>query len=214
MATQWRNSLAKALLREEIIAGTVTQASDPKAVHDSNPEYKKWSYSRFKPNLKNLIESVRNGNVSKEKWSKSQAKLMLREDIISGNVTDDMEAEDVYQSNEEYKKFSFANFKTNMANLKDVIYTNVERMEEDCALYGHDIALIELIRQHEPAPPQVPWHKSEARQLLVKDIERGKHSLMAPRELYQERIEYRAYSLVVFRNHIYQEAKKKEKQDH
>ena len=144
---KWRTSLAKALLRKEIIAGVVTEASDPKEVHNSNLEYKKWEFDCFKPNLKNLIKSVRNGTTTIPKWTTSKAREILREDIISGNVTDDMSAEDVYESNNEFKVFPFENFKTNLETLKNAIYSNIERMESDCMIYGHDIALFKVIRE-------------------------------------------------------------------
>lgn len=159
--------------------------------------------------MKNLIKSVRNGNATVPKWKTSAAKKILKDDIISGNVTDDMNPKDVWESNDEYKKYEFSNFKSNLENLKMTIYTQMEQMEADCLHYGHDLALLELIREFDPVDP-VPWHKSEAKPLLEQAIDEGKHLAMKPRELYEERVEYRAFSLDVFRDHIYQEVKKRE----
>ena len=203
------------------MAGVVTEASDPKEVHNSNPEYKKWGFDRFKPNLKNLIKSVRNGTTTIPKWTTSKAREILREDIISGNVTDDMAAEDVYGSNNEFKVFPFESFKTNLETLKSAIYSNIERMESDCMIYGHDIALLEVIREQEPYPVFVPWHRSPAKNLLEQDIKDGKHlalkedgSATMPKDIYDSRPEYQAFPLRVLRDHIYQEIKKIEKREH
>ena len=216
---KWRTSLAKALLRAEIEAGTVDENSDPKLVHESNPEYEKWEFKRFKPNLKNLIKAVRSGRAKPEKWAKSKAKQLLRQDIIDGKVTDDMNPEDVYNSRDEYKRFELQNFKTNFKNLKESVYTAYEAMGEDCEIYGHDIALLKIIRANDP-PRKVPWHKSEAKLLLEKDIDDGKHvaimdngKKITPKELYQTRLQYREFSLAVFRDHIYQEVDRRAKKD-
>lgn len=55
---KWAKSRGKLLLRDKIIAGEVTSKSDPKVVHPSHPEWKKWPFDNFKTNLKNLIEAV------------------------------------------------------------------------------------------------------------------------------------------------------------
>jgi hypothetical protein len=217
---KWRSSKAKELLRQEIVAGNIDENSDPRTIHDSCDEFRKWPFNRFKPNLKNLIKSVREGNTKPPKWGKSQAKKLLREDIISGAVQDAMEAIHVYNSRDEYKKYDFANFKTNLANLKEAIYAAYERMGTDCEAYGHDVDLLKLIRFHDPPLP-ILWHKSEAKPLLEKDIDDKKHleldedtgKKVTPKHLYQSRPAYREYSLKVFRKHIYQEVDKRAKKD-
>jgi hypothetical protein len=42
--------------------------------------------------------------------------------------------------------------------------------------------------------------------LLKLDVDAGRHNIFTPKQLYDHRIEYRHFSLEVFRNHIYQEA--------
>lgn len=217
---KWRNCLAKALLCNEILGGKVDEKTDLKALHESNAEYKKWPFDRFKPNVKNLIASIRTGKYKAPDWSKSKAKATLKEDIISGNVTEEMTAEDVYQSNDEYRRYKFEHFATNLENLRNAIYDNIERMDADRLAYNHDIALLQSIRERNPPPMPIPWHRSEAKELLEKDLDDGKHleekedgTPVMPKDLYQSRIEYRAFSLKVFRDHIYQELKRRERGD-
>jgi hypothetical protein len=50
------------------------------------------------------------------------------------------------------------------------------------------------------------WAGSTAQRLLKLDVDAGRHNLFTPKQLYDYRIEYRHFSLEVFRNHIYQEA--------
>jgi hypothetical protein len=112
----------------------------------------------------------------------------------------------------EYSEFEFANFKTNMENLVEKILCEFERMRSDCEYYGHDVALLADYRVHHPLP-KTPWHKPEAKPLLEKDMNDGKHETMKPKELYKTRIQYREFSLKEFRKRVYQEKTKKEKED-
>jgi len=63
-------------------------------------------------------------------------------------------------------------------------------------------------------PNDIPWHKSEAKTLLKKDIDDGKHKEMKPEVLHGTREEYQAFPLKTFRNHIYQEVDSRAKRAH
>jgi hypothetical protein len=216
----WRTSQAKVLLWREIEDGIVDENSDLRAVHEGNPLYKQYPFARFKTNMKNLIKAVKNGKKPQvEKWGKSEAKKLLKQDIIDGTVKDQDDPRDVYYTRPEFQKYEFDNFKTNLKNLKEAIYGNYERMASDCEYYGHDLALLKEIRKDDP-PLQTPWHKSEAKALLEQDIEDGKHLALhengkkvTPKDLYMTRAAYREFSLRVFRDHIYQTAIRKQKQE-
>ncbi|CAB9531365.1 hypothetical protein SEMRO_3464_G348310.1 [Seminavis robusta] len=105
-----------------------------------------------------------------------------------------------------------------MANLIKSVLRDYDRLLVDCEAYGHDMAIILQMRKDNP-PVQVPWHRSEAKPLLEKDIDEKKHleidpetgEKIKPRQLYQSRVEYREYKLKVFRDHLYQEVKKRER---
>jgi hypothetical protein len=55
------------------------------------------------------------------------------------------------------------------------------------------------------------WHKSEANELLKKDIDADKHLLMKPALLHRTRKEYEEFTLEVFRKRIYQEVDSRSK---
>lgn len=213
MATKetWRNSKGKELLRAEIVAGTVKKGDNPDVVYKKNPEYAKWPLTNFRTNMKNLIKAIEaessgtGKKKKKEKWGTSEAKHLLRTSIIAGVVKRGDDPEEVHKSDPEYKKWPIANFKTNMKNLIEAVGLDWKRMADDCKSYGHDAALIQQYRRSNPISDQEPWHKSAAKKLLEHDMDSNKHVEMKPMELYHSRIEYRAFPLDVFRNHIYQE---------
>ena len=145
-----------------------------------------------------------------EKWINSKGKELLRNAIIAGTVTRRSNPEEVHKQHPEWSKWKYDNFKTNLANLIEAVAFDYRRMSEDCLYYGHDIAIMKKRLTNDP-PMQTPWHQSEARPLLEKDMDNNLHKTMAPIELWELRVAYREYSLKVFRDHIYQEEKKREK---
>ena len=204
------------MLREGILAGEIDATTDPKKLFESNPEFhKKWKISNFKTNLKNLIKAIANGNgkVKVESWRKSKAKELLCSSIVAGKVTKKMKAADVYKMNAEYQLYPFENFTTNLKNLLETVSKEYKQVLQDCEFYGHDIALIkQLEADKKRSVKEVPsWHKSSAKQLLIQDMDDGKHNEMTKLELYNkpDRLEYREYSLKEFRDRIYQEEKKR-----
>jgi hypothetical protein len=148
-----------------------------------------------------------------KKWKDSEAKRLLREDIISGVVLASMAANEVYDMRPEYKKWPYKNFQTNLRNLRKAIAHSYERMLADCEAYGHDQALLMTLRA-DNNPQDVPWHKSEAKTLLKQDIDDGRHKQMKPEAVHGMREEYQAFPLKTFRNHIHQEVDSRAKRAH
>ena len=207
---KWRNSQAKKTLEQDILSGVVTDALKPKQVYEMHPEYKEFEIPYFRSNLYSMRKQHKEGKLGKQKppkWSKSEAKKLLRDDIVVGVVTDDMQASDVYKMRDEFQLYKFDNFKTNLGNLRVSIKKNIERMQFDCICYGKDRALLIELRKDNPPnlPPYPIWHKHEAKKLLKQDISDGKHIDIKPQELWESRSEYMEFPLKVFRKHIYQE---------
>ena len=82
-------------------------------------------------------------------------------------------------------------------------------MANDARDYGHDKAIVKALRVGEPTP----WNLSECPKLLKKDVEDGLYPQIEPKDLYMLRIEYQAYTLTEFRNHIYQEIDSRAKRE-
>jgi hypothetical protein len=142
----------------------------------------------------------------KSKWLNSDAKFLLREDIIAGDVPEWMESKAVYAMRPEYAEFKYENFRTNLIHLRENVVASRARMQADCEAYGHDRGVLSVLRDLEPVGQRrLEWVESEAKPLLKRDIDEGKHHLLTPMQLYATREEYQAFPLKVFRKHIYQE---------
>ena len=148
----------------------------------------------------------------KVSWANSKAKAQLKADILSEAVKSTDEPKDVYAMHEIYKKWPQGNFSGNYRRLQRALERDYDRMAQDCADYGHDLAIVDVLRANNP-PAKPSWHKSPARALLKKDMDEGKHKDLTPKELHKTKEEYQAFPLTKFRNHIYQEADTVAKRD-
>lgn len=135
------------------------------------------------------------------RWQESEAKYLLRKDIIAGAVTADDDPVVVFNSRPEYQPFEakFAEYLTNL----------LEKVAEEQAFADlGSQALANDLRLHPPAndPRGYPiFGGSEAERLLKQDMDNDLHKQFKPRELHVQREEYQAWPLEVFRNHIHQE---------
>lgn len=154
---------------------------------------------------------------TEESWAKSKAKKLLKEDIIAGKVTEEMHWSNVYEMRPEYKKFKAERFGPNLKTLREGIARDYARMLKDVDWFGHDMALVKQLRAADSG--SIPWHKSDAKYLLDDDITNEVHLKInsetgmknTPQDMHKSRPEYQQYPLGVFRGHLYQEIKRREK---
>ena len=137
------------------------------------------------------------------KWRKSRAKMNLKKDILDGAVTDDMNAREVYNTRPEYKDYDYTRFTANLRALQKAIEDGHEQAVEDLANYYHDMNL-------HPRPALtnrgIPfWDTSEARLLLIRDIQDELYLDLTPSQLWQTQHAYQLFPLKTFRDHIYQQ---------
>ncbi|CAB9509955.1 hypothetical protein SEMRO_412_G137850.1 [Seminavis robusta] len=127
---------------------------------------------------------------------------------------------DVFVMRPEFAEYGKSRFGPNLRNLQKAIARDYNRMSKDCEYFGNDMSV--LLEQRKDNPPiKRSWHTSEAKTLLQEDIDNGVHlsidpetgTKIEPKAIYQLRPEYREFSLKVFRNHIYQEVKRREKME-
>jgi hypothetical protein len=134
-------------------------------------------------------------------WKKSRAKEILYKDILEGT----------FQMHPEYQQYKKQNFRTNLKNLLKAT------REKQCAANSDDRALVDDINTlsnhvlHTPgaAANEPSWNNSEAKKLLEDDISNGMHLIMKPTSLWLYRDEYQAFPEDKFRNHIYQEMRRR-----
>jgi hypothetical protein len=78
----WQNSVAKALLRKDILDGKVVDSMKPKEVFQMRMEYAAYSLDKFRQYLSTLRESIKRGADDPSPWQNSAAKALLRKDIL------------------------------------------------------------------------------------------------------------------------------------
>ena len=148
------------------------------------------------------------------KWIHSDAKTMLRDDIIHGVVDAQMTPMAVYQMREEYAAFKYENFRNNLKSLRNAVATSIDRMEIDSLFFGHDKSIMINARTSKPRTSPL-WIESLLAPISLKqDVDEGLHNHLTPAELYASREEYQDFPLKVFRNHIYQEVDTRSKRAH
>ena len=95
------------------------------------------------------------------KWGKSEAKELLKFDLVSRVLTEKMKPKEVYTMRPQYQLYKYVNFRTNLNNLRKSVEKDRARMFDDCAFYGHDNHVIKLIREaqaadHSSTPKTIP----------------------------------------------------------
>lgn len=140
-----------------------------------------------------------------EPWRKSDAKRLLAQDIINGDIDGDMEWEDVFSWRPEFASTSRRLFKSRFASLLTQISSARVRSITDKAALEHDRKLFPIKTHNHRGEPR--WDGSAAQSWLRVDVENGEHKRVAPRILHESREAYKVYPLKVFREHVHQEVR-------
>lgn len=136
-------------------------------------------------------------------WAKSQAKKILTAEIMLGDVDKDSNLDEVFDSQEEYKKYKKSNFKVNVKNLIDSL-----TKKEDLATFDHLTTINDEIlfpRAQVTSRGYPFWDTSEASAYLKTDVKNGVHESMSMDEFYYSRDAYLAFPQDVFLKHVNQE---------
>ena len=136
-------------------------------------------------------------------WAQSVAKQILEQSILEGNVTERSNPDIVYAEHDEYSKYDKRKFKHHLKHL----LTTLTRYEKNATFANNAVA--NATKNHPRNELTIRgypfWDTSQARLLLMNDINNGLTTTMKPRELWETRKEYKEFPLDVFRQHIYQE---------
>jgi len=138
-------------------------------------------------------------------WKASKVKKHLRDDILAGKVPEMMSAREVFVMRQEYKRYAFKNFSTNLRNLRKAIKTGQEKADSDNAALTHDRLIHSVGSETAKGCGYARWEGSDAEWFLKEDVDVRKHKNIAPRDLHKTRPEYQAFPLKVFRDHVHQE---------
>jgi hypothetical protein len=146
-------------------------------------------------------------------WKKSEAKRLLYKEIMDGEVPleakDDlglstMPLSEIYVMHPQYALYSYDKFSSRLSSLRQTIKAANHRARDD------EEAFQKYKQNHPPSEVAnngcIQWQGSEARELLLEDMEEGLHTTLGKMELWGQRPEYYEYfPLAVFRDKIYQE---------
>ena len=148
-----------------------------------------------------------------ELWQNSKAKKLLLQDLCMGTIPLDsktMPPCEVYRQRPEFAEFdgNYKNFPGRLRTARQQIIHKNNCSASDSAALAHDRQIYPKTANNHRGEPR--WEGSETEQLLRLDIDASRHKAMSPQQLYQSRKEYYDnYSLSVFRQHIYQEEKRR-----
>ena len=153
----------------------------------------------FSPHI--LFETMAEDTSIKKKpvqWKESEAKFLLRDDIIGGIVTSDMTPKEVYKMRDCYSDYKYERFRSNLRSLRLAVKNGLERAEKDEEAFLHDMNLF-------GKQAEGKWHRSDAYKILKEDIKSGQLKDKKPKEVYNSRHEYHAFTLTKFRKQVYHE---------
>jgi hypothetical protein len=145
-------------------------------------------------------------------WQNSEAKKLLLQDLHTGAIPLDgdlMTPRDAYRQRPEFAEFDgYANFPSRLRGARQQVARLQNRAASDSAAFAHDQQIYPNAAKNHRGEPR--WEGSKAERLLRQDMDEGKHKAMKPQLLYNARKEYyEHYPLKVFREHIYQEEKRR-----
>lgn len=144
-------------------------------------------------------------------WLNSEAKKLLLQDLRDGTIPVDsksMAPKTVYLLRPEFAEFDYKNFPGRLRSARQQIISKNNCAASDSTAFAHDRQLYPKAANNHRGEPR--WEGSETERLLRLDMDESKHKTMKPQQLYQSRKEYYDnYPLTVFREHIYQEEKRR-----
>jgi hypothetical protein len=181
----WQNSVAKALLRKDILDGKVVDSMKPKEVFQMRMEYAAYSLDKFRQYLSTLRESIKRGADDPSPWQNSAAKALLRKDILDGKVVDSMKPKEVFQMRMEYAAYDLDKFRANLSSLRESIKLCHAKADSDSTDLAKD-------RRTRPPPTHTSkgyprWDGSAAARFIKEDADKGLLQQLKPAELRETR---------------------------
>ena len=221
----WQNSYDKLTMLMDVQSGFITHNMDAQAAQQLQVKYKKMSLSIFRSWLSNVqkeacgkpatnnTNNITNLIVTEPTsilavgWRKSAAKKLLHDDVVSGWINREMPAKQAQTKRHEYLEMDATTFANRLRSVRKQVYEKEARAAEDADAYAHDRQLYPIMEVN--AQGLRRWHGSQAHKQLIQDMDNNLHITMKPGELYNTREAYKQFSLDKFREHIYQEKRRR-----
>jgi hypothetical protein len=139
-------------------------------------------------------------------WKNNPVRDLLMQDIRTG-VVDGLRPAQVYNSRAEYCSTSRQKFASRLSSLRKQVNTQLTSARADSAALEHDRQLYPIQPIGSNGMPR--WQGSEAESVLLRYIDNNLQTTNTPRQLYLSHPAFQAFTLEMFRKHIYQEIKKR-----
>ena len=128
----------------------------------------------------------------------------MKRHILAGKVTKSTNLDLLWDSNDLYRQYTKGNFKTNVRALFNAIEKYQERAYRDNSAMEEDLTTYPRPSTDLSGGPI--WDGSFlAQYLLMRDVARGLHQDMCPKDFWQYRDAYKEFSLSKFRREMYRE---------
>jgi hypothetical protein len=131
-------------------------------------------------------------------WEVAKEKLI--QEIVAGRLPSTLPPSKVQLLDPDYAKVPKQNFANNLRDLRKRLKDHQEWADKDAAALAKD-------RELHPIEFGGRWPGSSAERCLKDAIEEGKHLRMKPKDLYNDKDEYKDFTLDQFRKHIDQEVR-------
>jgi hypothetical protein len=136
----------------------------------------------------------------KTKWKNSEARRILYAAVYDGKIPRHAKdengkptkptLEEIYQSNDEYKKYNRKFFSARLRAIRQEVNGRITRRDEDYEALKKFIENVPVSRTTWQG--FIHWHDSESRALVQKDIESGLFNKIGYRRVYESRTVYQS----------------------
>lgn len=144
------------------------------------------------------------------KWRNSAAKRLLEEALNNGSIplsASEMAPDVVYIQHIQFNDFPYPQFRDRLRDMRKRIHEAKQQAASDSDALDRDMQRHPRAAVDSRGVPR--WESSLAEASLKADIANGRQTSMKPKELRASKNEYMNFPLTTFREHVYQEVKRR-----
>ena len=154
-----------------------------------------------------FFDDIGEGEETKIRWFDSEAYQLLYNDLLSGEASSDLSADDIYVMRPEYAAYDHQKFPGRLEAMRNIVGALNERAKEDQDAFDNFVLNHEVSTRSRTG--HIHWPGSEAQKISRDDIKKGKFAgAGAYRRMYNQREEYNQhFDFDIFCDRIRQEIK-------
>lgn len=145
----------------------------------------------------------------KKKWSKSEARKLLYNDLKAGLIPlhakdsrgkSTMKLRDIYNMHDEFKEFAYSGFSSRVSSARKTVRRMIERRDDDQDAYNNFVSMNDVVMH--TSKGYIQWKGSEAHKLCLKHVKEKLHDTLSYRDIYgQHRRYYENFPFKTFKDH-------------